>query len=79
MSEATAHTLLSRACRIDCACTSAGVLQAVEDLPVIDRTGLGDHHALLIAVSRRKLADLSLTAPASPGWFPPLRDLMEKR
>ncbi|MGW6454312.1 hypothetical protein ACWF94_00010 [Streptomyces sp. NPDC055078] len=46
-----------RACRIDRAYASAGVLDAVEDLTLIDCTGLSPHHALLITISRRKLAE----------------------
>ncbi|WDN55957.1 hypothetical protein [Streptomyces clavuligerus] len=52
-----------RACRIDRAYASDGILTAVEDFTVVDCSGLSDHHALLITLDRRRLAEaLSLTA-----------------
>ncbi|QDY81136.1 hypothetical protein [Streptomyces qinzhouensis] len=45
-------------CRIDRAYASAGVLSAVEDVRVIDTTGLSDHPILLISFAYRRLAEV---------------------
>jgi len=46
--------------RIDRVHATAGILAAVEDLEVIDLSGLSDHHAVFVRISGRRLAQ-SLT------------------
>ncbi|GGZ73507.1 endonuclease/exonuclease/phosphatase family protein [Streptomyces echinoruber] len=45
------------ASRIDRAYLDAWSVQAVETVTVLDMTGLSDHHALIVELSRRKLAE----------------------
>ncbi|MFI0219794.1 hypothetical protein [Streptomyces lydicus] len=43
--------------RIDRGYTDAWTVQAVQDVNVIDMTGLSDHHALEVILSRRALVE----------------------
>lgn len=53
-------------CRIDRAYMDAWTVQAVTDVQVLDMTGISDHHALLIVLSRPQLVE------ALRRTFPPL-------